>query len=197
VASEVRRVALTFDDGPGPHTARLLADLADRDVRATFFVVGSNVDAHPELVRAALRDGHEIGNHTYDHPDLTRLDRGAVRDQIDRTTSAITAATGRRPGLARPPYGSTDQVVEEVLRERGYRQVLWDVDSEDWRTGDAAATAERVLAEAHDGATILLHDVLPSTVAAATGIVDALRERGFGFVTVTGLTSSGATSTRS
>ena len=178
------RVALTFDDGPGESTATLLSTLAHRGVRATFFMVGCNVDASPELVRAALADGHEVGNHTYDHPDLTTLDRAAVAEQIDRTTDAIARAAGMRSVLARPPFGATSEAVVRVLQDSGHTQVLWDLDSQDWLSRDAVATAERVLTHVHDGVVILLHDIVPTTVVAMPGIVDALQEKGFTFVTV-------------
>jgi peptidoglycan-N-acetylglucosamine deacetylase len=191
VPETVRQVALTFDDGPGPYTAELLSILADRQVAATFFVVGRNVQTRPALVRAAFEQGHEVGNHTYDHLDLTTLTPDAIRQQLDRTTAAVTAVTGARPILARPPYGATNATVAEVLRERDHTEVLWDIDSEDWRDNGAALTTERVLAGAHDGAIVLMHDVFPATVEAVPTIIDALRTHGYTFATVSQLRASG------
>jgi len=190
VPGETKCAALTFDDGPGPYTAQLLDDLARRDAHATFFVVGRNVEARPQLVRAAVEHGHEIGNHSYDHVDLTALEAGAIRRQIDRTSEAVLRATGRPPVLARPPYGETSVTVADVLLDRGCTQVLWDVDSEDWRNGDAARTTTRVLEGARHGAIILMHDVFPTTVDAVPAIVDGLLEQDYALVTVSELLAS-------
>src|SRR5262245_34621733 len=105
------RVALTFDDGPGRHTARLLEVLAARGVRATFFLVGREVAARPGLVRAQFTAGHAIGNHSFTHPDLTTLDPTELAEEIDSTSEAIVTTTGRRPTLARPPFGATNAAV--------------------------------------------------------------------------------------
>jgi peptidoglycan/xylan/chitin deacetylase (PgdA/CDA1 family) len=184
------KVALTFDDGPGRHTARLLEVLAAQDVRATFFLVGREVLAHPDLARAQAAAGHAIGNHSFTHPDLTTLDAAHLADEIDRTSDAIAAATGVRPTLARPPYGATDPAVAAALGERGLVEVLWDVDTGDWKGQDAATTARNALSGADDGAVILMHDTLEATVDAVPAIVDGLRERGFTFVTVPDLSGS-------
>lgn len=184
------KVALTFDDGPGRHTARLLEVLATQDVRATFFLVGREVAAHPDLARAQAEAGHAVGNHSFTHPDLTTLGATDLADEVDRTSEAIAAATGIQPTLARPPYGATDPTVAGVLAERGLVEVLWDVDTGDWKGQDAATTARNALSAAHDGAVILMHDTLETTVDAVPAIVDGLRERGFTFVTVPDLSGT-------
>ena len=178
------RVALTFDDGPGPHTERLLEVLAEREVTATFFVVGREVAARPDVVRAQVGSGHAVGNHSYTHPDLTALDPERLAEEIDRTSDAIVAATGTRPILARPPFGATDAAVARLLGDRGLAEVLWDVDTEDWRIHGVEATTRNALDGARDGAVILMHDTQETTVAAVPGIIDGLRARGFAFVTV-------------
>ncbi|GAB3047630.1 hypothetical protein GCM10027053_01890 [Intrasporangium mesophilum] len=178
------RVALTFDDGPGRHTARLLDVLAAREVRVTFFLVGREVAARPDLARAQVAAGHVIGNHSFTHPDLTALGPGELADEIDRTSDAIAAATGSRPTLARPPFGATNPTVAGLLADRGLAQVLWDLDTEDWKGQDARTTTRTALEGARDGAVVLMHDTQETTVDAVPGIIDGLRERGFAFVTV-------------
>lgn len=179
-----RCVALTFDDGPGPYTARLLDELAARSVPATFFVVGRQVAARPDLVAREHAEGHAVGDHTWDHRDLTTLAPDQIADEVDRTAQAVQDATGTSPTLVRPPYGAVDDDVLSVLEARGETAVLWDVDTEDWRNRDAAETTRRALAGAHPGAIVLLHDVHPTTVDAVPGIVDQLRAQGYTLVTV-------------
>jgi len=178
------RVALTFDDGPGRHTARLLEVLVAREVRATFFLVGREVAARPDLVRAQVAAGHAVGNHSFTHPDLTTLEPEALADEIDRTSDAIATAAGILPSLARPPFGATNATVAGMLADRGLAQILWDQDTEDWKGQDARTTTRNALEGAHDGAVILMHDTQETTVDAVPGIIDGLRERGFAFVTV-------------
>ncbi|ACQ78378.1 polysaccharide deacetylase [Beutenbergia cavernae DSM 12333] len=183
----VRCLALTFDDGPGPHTQRLLDELAAAGVPATFFLVGQNAASRPELVAAIAAAGHQIGNHTWNHPDLTGLDAASVRDQLDRTASAIRDASGVTAPLVRPPYGAIDDDVRAVLAQRGSPAVLWSVDTEDWRHRDAAETTRRAVEQAEPGAVVLLHDIHPSTVEAVPGIVQQLTDAGYTFVTVSQL----------
>ena len=179
----LRCLALTFDDGPGPYTAELLDLLRAEDARATFFLVGRSAAAHPALVRRMVDDGHAVGNHTWSHPRLPDVSPAAVGTELDRTT-ALLADLGVPTSLVRPPYGATDAAVTSVMAGRGYAQVLWDVDSRDWWDRDAATVTERVLAGAHRGAIVLLHDIHPTTVQAVPGIVDALQAAGYTLVTV-------------
>lgn len=177
-------VALTFDDGPGPDTGRLLDELAARGVHATFFVVGRQIAKQPGAVAREVAAGHVVGNHTWDHAMLPGLSDEAVAAELDSASQAIVAAGAPAPTLARPPYGSLSPSVTQAFGSRGMAGVLWDVDTEDWKNRDAGATTERALAGAHPGAIILMHDIYPSTVDAVPGLVDALRARGFTLVTV-------------
>ncbi|NEM05651.1 polysaccharide deacetylase family protein [Geodermatophilus normandii] len=188
----LRCIALTFDDGPGPYTAALLDELRAEDVRATFFVVGRNAAAHPDLVRRLVADGHAVGNHTWSHPRLPDVGAAAVGTELDRT-AVVLADLGVRTSLMRPPYGATDATVASVAADRGYAQVLWDVDTRDWWNRDVAITTERALAGAHRGAIVLMHDIHPTTVRAVPGIVDALQAAGYTLVTVPQLLGPDAT----
>ncbi|WP_263730563.1 polysaccharide deacetylase family protein [Cellulomonas sp. SG140] len=177
-------VALTFDDGPGPDTGRLLDELAARAVHATFFVVGRQIAKEPGAVAREVAAGHVVGNHTWDHAMLPSLSDEALAAELDTTSQAIVAEGAPAPTLARPPYGSLSPSVTQAFASRGMAGVLWDVDTEDWKNRDAGVTTERALAGAHPGAIILMHDIHPSTVDAVPGLVDALRARGFTLVTV-------------
>ncbi|MEV6038380.1 polysaccharide deacetylase family protein [Nonomuraea sp. NPDC052116] len=180
----VKCVALTFDDGPGPYTDTLLAYLAAYHAQATFFVVGSNVVTYPRVLRRTVAAGHEIGNHTWSHPDLTRLSPARVRSQLGRTDQAIRAITGIVPGLVRPPYGAINATVR---RQTGRPMVLWSVDTLDWRYRSSATVARRALRSVRPGSVILFHDIHPTTVRAIPRVLRKLARRGYRFVTVSQL----------
>jgi peptidoglycan/xylan/chitin deacetylase (PgdA/CDA1 family) len=185
-----RCVALTFDDGPsGRTTPRLLDVLADADVPATFFVLGAQAQAYPKLVRRIAAEGHEIGNHSWSHPDLTRMPIGSARKQIDRTSRVIEKITGQRPVLLRPPYGARNKKVDALARSQGYSEVLWSIDTRDWENH----SPKKILAaakKARRGAIILMHDIHADTVDAVPAVIAALRKKGFTLVTVSDLLGS-------
>ncbi|MFC8519448.1 polysaccharide deacetylase family protein [Streptomyces sp. NPDC057257] len=182
---KVKCMALTFDDGPAaPETATLLTYLAQYNARATFFTVGQNVAAHPELVRAEARAGHEVGNHSWNHPDLTKLTPEQIASQLDRTSAAIKAATGKAPTLFRPPYGAVNSTVRAAT---SMSPVLWTVDTEDWKYPDATKVAQTVITKAGRNDVVLMHDIHPTSVAAVPEILRTLTARGYHFVTVSHL----------
>ncbi|WP_336209623.1 polysaccharide deacetylase family protein [Nonomuraea sp. LPB2021202275-12-8] len=177
-------VALTFDDGPGPYTAELLDILREADARATFFPVGGNAVARPELLRRMSAEGHLVGNHSWAHRDLSKLATSKIADSLDRTEEAVTAAIGQRPTLVRPPYGEVNLDVRNVAHEHGLSLVSWDVDTYDQRGSSARAIADRAVEQAHPGAIVLMHDVNRATVDAVPDILKRLRGKGYAFVTV-------------
>ncbi|QFG27410.1 polysaccharide deacetylase family protein [Actinomadura sp. WMMB 499] len=177
-------VALTFDDGPGPHTPRLLDALDRAEARATFFVQGEYVSDHPGVTRRMAAEGHEIGNHTWDHAELTTLSRGEIRKQIRRTQRAVRDAAGVEPTMMRPPYRALDASVVDAV---GMPVVLWSVDSRDWSHDDVARKVKEGVRDAERGDILLYHDVHGSTVKAMPEIVDGLQRRGFTLVTVSEL----------
>lgn len=180
-------VALTFDDGPGPDTARLLDILHEADARATFFVVGRNAEARPRLLQRMVAEGHEVGSHSWSHPDLRRLSEAERATELDRTADAIERAGAPRPSLMRPPYGALDDPVRHALATRGEAAILWNVDTEDWKHRDAAEVTRRAIAGATTGSIILLHDIHPTTVDAVPELVRQLRAQGLTPVTVSQL----------
>ncbi|ANS69722.1 xylanase/chitin deacetylase [Streptomyces lincolnensis] len=181
----VRCVALTFDDGPAAQeTATLLTYLAQYRARATFFTVGQNVAAHPDLVRAEARAGNEVGNHSWSHPDLTKLTAEQVTYQLNRTSAAIKAATGKAPTLFRPPYGAVNDTVRHATK---LSPVLWTLDTEDWKYPDAAKVAQSVVGKVKPNDVVLMHDIHATSVAAIPEILRTLSARGYHFVTVSHL----------
>ncbi len=188
--AEVQCVALTFDDGPVQGTADLLDVLAEKGANATFFVVGSNASAQPDLLARMVEEGHAVGNHTEDHPDLTKLARQAVRSEIAQVNDTLEAATGVRPTLLRPPYGAVNDTVDEVAADLGMAQVLWNVDPEDWKDRDSAIVEKRVIASTGAGDIVLSHDIHETTRDAYAAIIDRLQAEGYVLVTVPELLGS-------
>jgi peptidoglycan/xylan/chitin deacetylase (PgdA/CDA1 family) len=183
----LRCVALTFDDGPVADTQRLLSMLATDGVRATFFTVGEMVTDHPEMVRAEVAAGDEVGNHSWSHPQLTHLSDSAVRSQVERTAQAIEDAGAPRPTLFRPPYGAIDARVRTDLAAEGVPAILWSVDTLDWLHRDPNSVYRRAVNGVRPGSVVLMHDIHPTTVTAVPRIIATLKERGYTFVTVSEL----------
>ena len=186
-APDTTCVALTYDDGPGGRTPELLDALAAHDAKATFFVTGLPVREHPWVVRRTYAEGHEVANHTLDHPNLTELSAGGVRENLEATQALVHRETGYTMDLMRPPYGATDGTVAEVTAELGLAQILWSVDTNDWRDRKAKVVRERALDGASDGAIILMHDIHPTTIDASIDVIRELDERGYSMVTVSQL----------
>lgn len=185
--TQVRCVALTFDDGPSAATTAGLLDLlAAEDVPATFFVLGSQAQAFPELVARQVADGHEVGNHSWQHPDLSRMSAQAVREELQRTSAVVESITGVRPVLVRPPYGATSQTVAGVAAELGMAQAMWNIDTLDWQHRDPAQTVAAAR-QAGSGSIVLMHDIHPTTIEAVPSVITGLREAGFTFVTASDL----------
>lgn len=189
---EIRRVAgadgcvaLTFDDGPHPTlTPRLLAVLADEHVEATFFLVGSRAQQWPSIVKAISDGGHEIGNHSWTHPNLTQLTNAEVTAQLAAADAAIVAATGVRPPIVRLPYDASSPRVLSLIDRP---VIYWDIDTLDWKGLSVAEIIRSATSRARSGSIVLMHDIHPNTVSAVRGVIDGLRARGFAFVTVSRL----------
>ena len=180
--NEEKLVALTFDDGPHEgSTERLLAGLREREVKATFFLIGESIEGREELVKEMAEDGHLIGSHTFHHVQLTSLSLEEACGEITRTNEAITDVTGQPVEYIRPPYGSWNSRLECAV---DLHEVGWTVDPRDWDVKNTETIVKRVLKEVKDGSIILLHDVYDTSVEAALQIVDELQAQGYTFVTV-------------
>ena len=180
---EVACVALTFDDGPSFYTEGLLDTLKEHNVKATFFVLGTQVRIQSETVLRMFQEGHQIGNHTWDHPNLTQMGDAQIREQLQLTDDLITQIIGVPTPFLRPPYGAYN---DRVLAAASLPIIFWSVDPLDWKDRDADIVASRII-DAPVGAVILAHDIHKSTVAAVPAIIAALKSRGIHFVTVTKL----------
>lgn len=180
-AGQPKYVALTFDDGPSRKCTPVLLDgLKERDVHVTFFLMGKNIEGNEDIVKRMSDEGHLIGNHSYEHIQLTKAGPEAVCEAVEHTQKQIEAITGKRPEYIRPPYGDWNEELEEEI---GMTPVLWSVDSLDWKLKDTGKILRWVLKDVKDGDIILLHDIFSSSVEAALELIDILQKEGYVFVT--------------
>ncbi len=178
-----RCIALTFDDGPSQYTERLLGYLKKHGAKATFFLVGTQVQKYPEVVRDIRNDGHQLANHSWNHDDLTMLGSTAAAEDIARTNRLISDISGVTPAIMRPPYGATNSAVIDAV---GMPEILWSVDPRDWAFDrrDSEIVADDVIDKSDRGDIVLMHDIHKTTVDAVPRILDTLISRGFRLVTV-------------
>jgi peptidoglycan/xylan/chitin deacetylase (PgdA/CDA1 family) len=182
-----RRVCITFDDGPNPSTTNIVLDeLKKRDLKATFFMIGKNVDAFPDSVKKVRDEGHEIANHSYTHPQLGKMPEDKVRTEIERCQESIEKASGIRPVWFRPPYGSFTSKQNKIAADNHLSVVMWSVDPFDWKKPGPPVVTQRVLAQSNPGSIILLHDIHKQTAEAVPAILDGLLERDYTFATMSG-----------
>ncbi len=181
-------VALTFDDGPIPgKTGELLRILKENQALATFFVIGSKASEHPELVRQVIAEGHEVGNHTQSHRNLTKAGPKEVLAEVKLCQEVIQRAAGFRPTLFRSPYGAANMTTLSVLSHLGLTAVFWSIDTRDWAAKDSSTITSSVIDHVQNGDVILFHEHSSKTIAALPGIIQELQKRGFVCQTVSEL----------
>ena len=171
-------VAITYDDGPGAETNRLLDKLKAKNAHASFMVLAPSAEQHPELLKRMKAEGHTIGNHTKSHRQLNTLSPAQVSQEIDAGNAAIKKATGQSTRWVRPPYGATNATVDQVTRDKGVSQALWDVDTVDWKDRNSEHVCSSAVQGARAGSIVLMHDIHPTTVDAADCVIDGLRAKG-------------------
>ncbi len=182
MVDEAPKIAITFDDGPSKHcTPRLLDGLKKRGVKATFFVIGENVEHNQSIVKRMKEEGHLIGNHTYHHVEITRIPSEKALEEIQSTSDLVESITGQGTEYMRPPFGLWQKKLEDKFN---ILPVLWTIDPLDWTTSNVDEVVNKVVTEAQEGDIILLHDCYDSSVDAALRIIDILKQEGYDFVTV-------------
>lgn len=185
ISPNKKRVALTFDDGPhNTNTPKILELLDKYNAKATFFMLGTRVDFYPDIAKEIVERGHEPGNHTWHHRDLTTLSKAEINLEIERTNVAIKKATGKEPILYRPPYGSINNQVREAVNKPA---ILWTVDTLDWKSRNAHKVLKEVQKNVEDGSIILMHDIHDTTVEAVALVLEFLDKEGYECVTVSEL----------
>ena len=174
-------VALTFDDGPGQYTDKLLDCLEENGAKATFYMLGQNVEKYPDIVKRMHDLGMELSNHTYDHKDLTKLTQSQITEEIEKTNTLIENAAGVLPDTLRPPGGSYNEAVQNLA---GMHIVKWSIDTKDWKTKSEDQTYQCVMDSVQDGSIVLMHDIHQWSVDAALRLIPDLMEEGYKLVTV-------------
>ncbi|RFD24339.1 carbohydrate degradation protein [Mycobacterium uberis] len=186
--TQVKCVALTFDDGPGPYTDRLVQILKKNDAKATFFLIGNKVAANQAGAKRIADAGMEIGSHTWEHPNMTTVPLEDIADQFSKANDAITAATGRVPTLWRPAGGLSNDVVRQVAGRYGQAEILWDIIPFDWVNDfNTAATRYMLMTRIKPSSVVLFHDTYSSTVDLVYQFIPVLKANGYRLVTVTEL----------
>jgi peptidoglycan/xylan/chitin deacetylase (PgdA/CDA1 family) len=183
-------IAITFDDGPHRvNTPKLLGILRERNIKATWFVVGEMARENPGLIRQILAEGHEIGNHTMTHPlNITRLSPEKLDEEVGDTSKLLEQIAGYKPRLFRPPGGNTSPEIKQKLYDQyGLINILWSVDPNDWKRPGVSVVAHRLISGAHNGAILLCHDIHAPTIEAMPETLDTLLAKGYHFVTVSQL----------
>lgn len=180
---------MTFDDGPHPVlTPKLLDILKQRNVKATFFVVGTNARAYPGIIRRMIAEGHEVANHTWNHASLLTRSDEQIYSDLKNTDNAVVAGANYRMRLMRPPYGAVNERIKALMYQKfGYITVMWSVDPLDWKRPGSGVVASRLIQGAHPGAIMLAHDIHAGTIEAMPAVFDQLQARGYKFVTVSQL----------
>lgn len=184
-------IALTFDDGPGQYTAELLNFFKENEVRATFFLLGTNAARRPELIKRMQAEGHAIGNHSFNHPNLTKLSAAGVASQIEKCNAAIRKAVNHNALVLRCPGGSNNATVKAAAKSANLPIIHWSLDTLDWKLQNKDKIVTRVFDEVgiKDGDIVLLHDIHRASVDATKEIVLRLKKEGYTFVTVPELLS--------
>lgn len=182
-------IALTFDDGPSSNTGHILDLLALYGGKATFFVVGNRVSSYADTARRTAEEGHEIGIHTWDHSNLTKLSTDQIKAEILDTQTAVQQYAGATCAAVRPPGGAVNDTVKATAGELGFFLTNWSIDPEDWKTRDADSTYNVIMSQAADGAIVLCHDLYSSTAEAMDRVIPELIAQGYQLVTVSELLS--------
>jgi len=183
---------LTFDDGPSEDTLQILDILKKYNIRATFFVVGKNIEKYPEIFQRMVKEGHTIGNHSYSHPYMFLKSSATISKQIENTEEIVRKFSDKEMFLLRTPYGVENPWVFSQAKKHGYTIVKWSVSGGDWRTSSTDKIVKKIVNNAHNGSIINLHDArrlkknshCQSTINAVAKIINALEERGYQFVMV-------------
>lgn len=191
--NDKKQIALTFDDGPHPVRTPEILDILDRySIKATFFLIGENIEYYPEVVKREIMSGHEIGNHTYSHAQLDKLTKAEIENEITKFENSLLKHYDYCPSLIRPPCGSFGDSFKTAVEDLNYKIILWSIDTRDWSHTPADKITKNILSKAKSGDIILMHDYITGTSPTPQvleTIIPKLLEEGYEFVTVSELLS--------
>lgn len=177
-----KSIAVTYDDSPNEKTSMRLLDILKKyDAKATFMMQGNQISGNEEAIKRMLKEGHQLGNHTYSHPHLPEKSFDEIQMEVNDTINAVEQVTGVKPHVVRPPYGEMNDCVKEAI---DYPLILWTIDSADWDHNTTEGIIQRVKDNAFDGAIILLHDSYETTLEATDIFVPYLQQQGYTLVTL-------------
>ncbi|MEV0620691.1 polysaccharide deacetylase family protein [Nonomuraea sp. NPDC050404] len=188
--AQVKCLALTFDDGPGKYAGTLLDTLKKHNAKATFFLEGQYVKSRPAYVKRMAAEGHELGNHSYSHPDFTKSGPATIKSEIQKTQDEVKKAAGVVPKLLRPPYGMADMKVADIAAQFDMPMILWTAGSKDWSSKNVEAIQKQTLAVAQQNGIILMHDWVKQTVDGMPSLIKTLQNKGYHLVTVSDIIKS-------
>lgn len=174
-------IAITYDDGPSKYTDAILDVLKENNSSATFFVLGSRVNSHKDVLNKMIEEGNQIGNHSYNHKKLTALSDEELYEQIKGTDELVYSATGYTPTVVRPPYGASDAKLNKKIAKP---IIKWSIDTRDWENKNSKTITNEILSKVKDGDIILMHDLYDSTLTASKTVIPKLVENGFQLVTI-------------
>ena len=178
-------VSLTFDDGPNPKTTPLILDILKKyNAKATFFILGQNIAGNEDIIRRMVAEGHEVANHSWSHPDFTKLTPDQIKQEVEQTQATLEQITGQRPLMVRPPYGAVNQTVMNAMN---LPAIYWSVDSLDWKTRDPKAILNVIQANTRPGSIVLLHDIHQPTAESIEPVIQYLQGQGYNLGTLSNL----------
>jgi peptidoglycan/xylan/chitin deacetylase (PgdA/CDA1 family) len=186
--SKDRFIALTFDDGPHHANTREVLDILRREnAKATFFVLGSRAQTYPDIVARMAAEGHDVGNHTWEHRGLGKSSRTEALQSLQRTNELISGITGKPCLIVRPPFGQTSQRVKELIHSQGWHEIMWDSDSRDWENKNPDRILYRVMRSVSPGSIVLFHDIHPGAAQMLPTLIKAFKNNGYRFITISEL----------
>ncbi len=190
-SGDKKQIALTFDDGPHPTKTPQILDILNKyDIKATFFLIGKNIENYPDIVKREISEGHEIGNHTYSHAQLDKLTKADIEKEIREFETTLSSLCDYTPSIIRPPCGSFGNELKNAVEKINYKIILWSIDTRDWSHTPADTIIDNILSKAKSGDIILMHDYITGdspTPAVLEAIIPRLIEEGYEFVTVSEL----------
>lgn len=188
-----KQIALTFDDGPHPVRTPEILDILDKySIKATFFLIGQNIEYYPEIIKREIQSGHEIGNHTYSHAQLDKMTCAEIENEINKFENSLSKYYNYCPSLIRPPCGSFGDTFKSAIEDLNYKIILWSIDTRDWSHTPANKIIDNILSKVKSGDIILMHDYITGTSptpAVLEAIIPKLIDEGYEFVTVSELLS--------